>query len=97
MLSAYTIGKEKIFVEVARRTGLPVCVTAAKMAVMQLLEWTFDLPFDRVFTCEPSRTCIHIVTWNWIGETWPFFRPNYPNIETFAAAYAPDPLRPSPS
>jgi DNA ligase 1 len=88
MIPAYNIGKEKVFVEVARRCGQPVCVTAAKMALLKLQDWPWDLPFDEVFTCDVGATSIYVVGWNWIGEAWPFFRPNYANMEAFALSCA---------
>ena len=89
MISAYNIGKEKVFVEVARRCKQPVCVTAAKMELLRLQDWPWDLPFDSVFTSNVTATVVHAVGWNWIGESWPFFRPNYANIETFAQSCVP--------
>jgi hypothetical protein len=89
MISSYNIGKEKVFLEVARRARRPVAVTAAKMAILRLEDWPWDVPFDDVFTCDVSATNIYAVAWNWIGETWPYFRPNYQDIETFAHSCAP--------
>jgi DNA ligase 1 len=85
LISAYTIGKERLFLEVFRRCRTPLLVTAQKLDVLRLLDWPADLPCDEVFTTDPARTRIHIVGWNWIGETWPYFRPNYANIELYAS------------
>ena len=90
MISAYNIGKEKVFVEVARRCKRPICVTTAKLELLKLQDWPFDVPFNEVFVSDPEATNIHAVGWNWIGETWPFFRPNYQNIEHFAYSCAPE-------
>ena len=84
MISSYTIGKEKIFMEVARQCAVRLCVTAAKYEVMQLLPWPDKLPLDHIFTTDPKSTRVHCVSWNWLGETWPYFRPNYANMELFA-------------
>jgi DNA ligase 1 len=84
MLSAYTIGKEKVFLEVARRCGVQLCVTQAKWEVMQLLPWPEDLPAEKIFTTDPHSSRVHVVGMNWLGETWPFFRPNYSNMEIHA-------------
>lgn len=89
MISSYTIGKEKIFMEVARRCGVKLCVTAAKLAVLELLPWPEDLPLEQIFTTDPTSTRVHCVTWNWLGETWPYFRPNYANMELFAHQCVP--------
>jgi hypothetical protein len=90
LIAAYTIGKEKIFLEAARRCQMPICVTAAKKAILDLLDWSdCDMPLEDVFTCDPSKTILHAVKWNYIGEAWPFFRPNYTNMEWFAGMCAP--------
>jgi DNA ligase 1 len=89
LIASYTIGKEKVFLEVARRCQMPICVTAAKKAILDLVDWgDYGLPFEDTFTCDPSKTFLHAIPWNWLGETWPFFRPNYTNMEAFAAMCA---------
>lgn len=79
--------------EVARQCGVKLCVTAAKFEVMKLLPWPEDLPLDRVFTTGPKSTRVHCVAWNWLGETWPYFRPNYANMELYAQTFDPHETR----
>ena len=41
---------------------------------------------EDVFTTDPSETCIHVTQWGYLGETWPFFKPNFVNMENCQAA-----------
>ncbi|KAK4346769.1 hypothetical protein RND71_033108 [Anisodus tanguticus] len=36
---------------------------------------------DGVFTTVESETDVHVVGWNVLGETWPYFRPNFEKID----------------
>lgn len=36
---------------------------------------------DEVFTTDPAATPVHVVGWGVLGDTWPFFRPNFTNME----------------
>jgi len=33
------------------------------------------------FTLDPSETPIQVVSWGRLGDTWPYFRPNFTNME----------------
>lgn len=33
------------------------------------------------FTTDPCETPIHVLRWGVLGDTWPYFRPNYTNME----------------
>lgn len=70
MLTSYTIGKEKLFVEIARRCRVSICVSSAKLEVMRLLPWPEDVPLDKLFTTDPRSTPVHVMAWNWLGDTW---------------------------
>jgi DNA ligase 1 len=87
LISAYTIGKERLFLSIFRRCATPLVVTASKLEVLRLLDWPLDAPCDRVFTTNPSLSRVHVVGMSWLGETWPFFRPNYANMELTAQQY----------
>jgi hypothetical protein len=64
---AYMTGKETVFLEAARRCQMPICVTAAEKATHDLLDWLgCDLPLEAVFTCDPSKTLLHAVQWNYM-------------------------------
>jgi hypothetical protein len=55
---------------------------------MRLLDWEPDMPLDKLFTQDPSATPVHAIPWNLVGETWPYFRPNFNAMEEYAAKYA---------
>ncbi|GAB4832343.1 hypothetical protein Ancab_006359 [Ancistrocladus abbreviatus] len=73
LVATYVIGKEKILVEVSRRCNCKIHVDNRKMAVLRIL----GFGDDSVFTEDESGSDVHVVGWNVLGETWPFFRPNF--------------------
>ena len=73
LVATYVVGKEKILVELARRVKRKVHVDARKMEVLRVLGYGDS----GVFTEDGSETNIHVVGWNVLGETWPYFRPNF--------------------
>jgi len=73
LISTYSIGKERILEAVAARCGIKIFVSDRKAALMACLD---HLPQD-IFTLNPNETPLHVVPWNFLGEVWPFFRPNY--------------------
>lgn len=36
---------------------------------------------DAVFTTDAAATPVHVQGWGYLGDTWPFFRPNFVNME----------------
>ena len=40
----------------------------------------------QLFTSDPASTPLHVVDWGFLGETWPYFRPNFVNMETYRCA-----------
>lgn len=73
LVATYVVGKEKILLELARRFKRKVHVDTRKMAVLRVLGYG-----ERgEFTEDESETNIHVVGWNVLGETWPYFRPNF--------------------
>lgn len=40
-----------------------------------------------MLTVDPSASNIHVVKWGYLGETWPYFRPNFVNMETARADF----------
>jgi hypothetical protein len=36
---------------------------------------------SRLFTTDPAATPVRVVQWGFCGDTWPFFRPNFVNLE----------------
>ncbi|KAK9829240.1 hypothetical protein WJX72_004715 [[Myrmecia] bisecta] len=80
LIATYVIGKERILVEVARRCRCKILVTERKLGVMRCL----DLPgLDpaQMFTLDQSESRVNVVTMDFMGETWPYFRPNFVNME----------------
>lgn len=76
LVATYVIGKEKILMEIARRCQRKIHVESRKSLVLRVLGHG-----DGVFTEDESSTDIHVVGWNVLGETWPFFRPNFVRIQ----------------
>ena len=36
---------------------------------------------DEVFTTDESATPVSVASWGFLGDTWPFFRPNFVNMD----------------
>ncbi|KAJ8761208.1 hypothetical protein K2173_001264 [Erythroxylum novogranatense] len=73
LIATYVVGKEKILLEVARRCDRKVYVDGRKMRVLQVLGYGES----GLFTENESESNVHVVGWNVLGETWPYFRPNF--------------------
>nr|XP_043615439.1 DNA ligase 6 isoform X2 [Erigeron canadensis] len=73
LIATYVIGKEKILVEVSRRCGRKIYVDDKKMGILQ----TLGFGDDGVFTDKECESDVHVIGWNVLGETWPYFRPNF--------------------
>ncbi|KAF3443459.1 hypothetical protein FNV43_RR13141 [Rhamnella rubrinervis] len=65
--------KEKILLEIARRCNRKVHVDARKMSILNIL----GSEESGVFTEDECGSDVHVVGWNVLGETWPYFRPNF--------------------
>ncbi|KAI5056524.1 hypothetical protein GOP47_0028342 [Adiantum capillus-veneris] len=77
LISTYVIGKEKILSAVAKRCKCLIYTNERKLGILKCL----DLENVDIFTTSPSATNVHVVSWNFLGETWPFFRPNFRKME----------------
>ncbi|CAK9177949.1 unnamed protein product [Ilex paraguariensis] len=73
LVATYVIGKERILLEIWQRCNKKIHVDGRKLAVLSVL----GFGEDGVFTAEESESDVHVVGWNVLGETWPFFRPNF--------------------
>ncbi|KAF3444323.1 hypothetical protein FNV43_RR14013 [Rhamnella rubrinervis] len=73
LVATYVIGKEKILLEIARRCNRKVHVDARKMSILNIL----GSEESGVFTEDECGSDVHVVGWNVLGETWPYFRPNF--------------------
>eukprot|EP01043_Picozoa_sp_COSAG02_P052609 COSAG02_NODE_5693_length_4119_cov_2.287562_3_plen_571_part_00 len=86
LLSAYTIGKEKVLLEVSRKAGHPIYVSPDKMKVLQCLELK---PEElKCFTDDMSATPIHVTKMGVVGDVWPFFQPNFASMRKYIATNA---------
>ncbi|XP_022771969.1 DNA ligase 6 isoform X3 [Durio zibethinus] len=77
LVATYVVGKEKILVEVARRCKRKICVDGRKMEILRVLGYGDN----GVFTEDESESDVHVVGWNVLGETWPYFRPNFARMK----------------
>ena len=77
-LSTYVIGKEKIFRAIARALRVLLYVPPRKYRILQSIGERMDS-----FTTEPRATRFHIVGWSALGETWPYFKPNFRNADVY--------------
>lgn len=81
LVATYVIGKEKILLELARRFKRKICVDARKMEVLRVLGYGES----GEFTEDGLESNIHVVGWNVLGETWPYFRPNFVRMKEVMA------------
>ncbi len=42
---------------------------------------TDDVDVDTMFTTDAASSCVHVTPWEYLGESWPYFRPNFVNME----------------
>ncbi|CAN6445852.1 unnamed protein product [Victoria cruziana] len=77
LISTYVVGKEKILLEISRRIGCRVFVDSMKMVIFDQL----GLSGSGEFTVDAPESDVHVVRWNELGETWPYFRPNFVNMK----------------
>ncbi|KAL6007403.1 hypothetical protein ACLOJK_032900 [Asimina triloba] len=73
LVSTYVVGKERLLIEISNSCGCLLHVDGRKMAVLRAL----GLADSAAFTEDASSTDVHVVGWNVLGETWPYFRPNF--------------------
>ena len=77
LISTYVIGKEKVLTAVARKCNCLIYVNERKLSILKCLK----LEDIGIFTTDPTATNVHVVGWSFLGETWPYFRPNFGNME----------------
>ncbi|XP_023761536.1 DNA ligase 6 isoform X1 [Lactuca sativa] len=73
LVATYVIGKEKILLEISRRCKRKIHVDDRKLGILH----TLGFGEDEVFTTKESESDVHVIGWNVLGETWPYFRPNF--------------------
>ena len=74
LIATYAVGKERILLEVARRCGCSIHVDSRKMKILTVLGFGGE---NGVFTEDATGTDVHVIGWNILGETWPYFQPNF--------------------
>ena len=47
------------------------------------VSWLSGVDIDEVFTTDMASTPVHVAKWGFLGESWPFFRPNFVNMEQY--------------
>lgn len=70
---------------------LPLASTASFCTAGSLVCWLpaashhfiVGVELDEVFTTDMESTPVHVVKWGFLGESWPFFRPNFVNMEEY--------------
>lgn len=77
LVATYVIGKEKILIEISRKCDKKIYVDSKKMEILHVLGYGDG----GVFTSDEGETNVHIVGWNMLGETWPYFRPNFVKMQ----------------
>jgi DNA ligase-1 len=83
LVSTYVVGKEKILEQMATvGGGLKIYVDERKLNILSCLDIDMD-----IFTIDPYSTPIHVVKWNFLGETWPYFVPNFTDARKYAEQY----------
>ncbi|KAL8472656.1 hypothetical protein ACS0TY_029752 [Phlomoides rotata] len=82
LVATYVIGKERILMEISRRCKRKIHVSGRKMSVLCAL----GLGESGVFTEDELESDIHVVGWNVLGETWPYFRPNFVKMKEIMSA-----------
>eukprot|EP00198_Chlamydomonas_reinhardtii_P008670 XP_001698007.1 predicted protein [Chlamydomonas reinhardtii] len=78
--------------QIHERTGLRIHVSSTKLDVLRLLLPPEPNPDPdagvaaaaHVFTDDPAASPVHVVGWGTLGETWPYFRPNFVNMQRAA-------------
>lgn len=73
LIATYVVGKEKILLEISRQCDCLLHVDSRKMGILSVL----GFGDSGVFTEDISASNIHVIGWNLLGETWPYFRPNF--------------------
>ena len=50
---------------------------------------------DEIFTTNPRETPVHIVAWGFLGEAFPFFKPNFTKMEEYGRDMGADEVQPT--
>jgi len=88
LLSCYSIGKEKVLWECAKRTNKSIFVNERKHMMLTCIQdhkcvEESSTIIDRC-TQKEGETDIHVIPMGKCGEMWPYFRPNYNESAKYA-------------
>ena len=72
LVATYTIGKERVLEEVARRSGQKVFVDERRHKLLRISGRDMEL-----YTRDRAGSSVLAVKWGTLGDTWPYFRPNF--------------------
>ena len=64
---------------------------------MQSAAHAADGVFEEVFTTDERATPIHVTPWGVLGDSWPFFRPNFTAANELRSQHAADEASPTPT
>ena len=81
LLGAYTIGKEKVLLEVAKACKLPIFVEPEKLEILRQLG--LSSAELALFVTEPTATPLHVCRMGTVGEIWPYFQPAFDRIRRY--------------
>ena len=89
LLSCYSIGKEKVLWEVARRTKQSIFANERKRRMLECIRTqdnSGDPSLDIIKYCtdDPTASDIHIIPMGVAGKIWPFFQPDYTSCLEYA-------------
>merc|ERR1712166_664041 len=77
------IGKEKLVLPIGQELKVKIGVEPNKMNGQLTCIYPDSDLRESLFTIDSHETNVHVCRMNFCGEMWPFFRPNFINMETF--------------
>ena len=83
LVGAYNIGKEKLLLPIGAACNVTIGVEIAKMNKQITCLYPDEKERLSLFTTDELATNVHVCRMNYCGEMWPYFRPNFDNMERF--------------
>ena len=86
VLTAYTIGKERLVLACQDALNLSAYVDESKLKTLRLLGGEYVRRVDAgLFVSNKSKARLHVARMGFGGDIWPYFQPNFANLEEYAA------------
>ncbi|KAF8818522.1 Dna repair metallo-beta-lactamase, partial [Cardiosporidium cionae] len=85
LLSAYRIGKERMFLTAGKECFLTLYADAYKRSILQCLE--LSEMEKNLFSEDPREANLHILSMDKLGSMFPFFRPNFKKIQSYITSH----------